>query len=89
MQRKIEVRGRIILIEDLRDSKIIIDFKGTILISDVSHVMRKATLQNTVLETKDPQGQTRRRGIMLILLKTMKQQAKEQGNTLQVMKNMF
>ena len=72
-----------------KDSRRTIDKKWTIQILDAAHVMKKATLQNIVLETKDPQGQTNRRGIMLTLLKMMNQQTKEQEKILQMMKNMF
>ena len=89
MQRRIEARGRITLTKGPKDSKRIIDLKGTVPIIDVSHVMRNATLQKIGAETKDPLRQTRRRGIMHILLKMMYQQAKEQGKIPQVMRNMY
>ena len=69
MQRRVEARGRITLTKGLKDSKRIIDHKGTTPISNVSQVMRKATLQKIVLETKDPLRTTRRKGIMHIVLK--------------------
>ena len=88
MLRRIEARGRITLTKGLKDSKRFVDLKGTIPILNVSHVMRKATLQKIASETKDRQERTRRRGIMHIVLEMMNQQEKEQDKTL-LMKNMF
>ena len=88
MQRRIEEICRIILTKGTKYSKRIIDLKGTIPILDVSHVMRKATLQRIALETKDPPEQTRR-GIMLTLLKKMNQKEREQGKIPQAMRNMY
>ena len=82
-------RGRITLTEDPINSKIKIDQEGAIQILDATHVMRKASSQEIVPETKDPPRQTKRRGIMHILQKMMNPQEREQENTLQVMKNMF
>ena len=89
MQISIQARGRIKLTEGPKYSRRTIDKKGTIQILDASHVMKKATLQKIIPETKDPQGQTRRRGTILTLLNTMNQQTKGRKKIPQVMRNMY
>ena len=61
---------------------------GTTQIIYSTHVMRKDTYQEIVPETKDLPRQTKRRGIMVTLLKRMNQKRKEQKKIPQVMRNM-
>ena len=82
-------RGRNTLRKDPRNSKRIIDQEGTTQILDATHVMRKATSQEIVPETKDTPRQTKRKGIMLTLLNMMNQPRREQGRIPQVMRNMY
>ena len=69
MRRRIEERMRINHTEGPKDSRKIIE--GTTPILDVTHVIRKVTLQETSPKAKGQPSQTRRRDIMHILLKMM------------------
>ena len=84
-----KVRGRKIRTIDPRNSKRIIVQEWITQTLDATHVMRKATSQEIVPETKDPPKQTKRRGILCILQKMMSLQAREQEKIHQMMNNMF
>ena len=72
-----KARGRITLTKDPRNSKRIIYQEGTTQILGASHVMRKATSQEIVPETKDPPRRTKRRGIMHILQRMLNKRTRE------------
>ena len=89
MQRRMKERGRITLKKYPRNSKRIIDQEGTTQILDATHVMWKATSQEIVPETKDPPRKTKRKGIILTLLKMMNWPRREKGRIPQVLRNMY